>query len=93
LIFLSDKVMRTPWGNLEVNPHAGLLFIDFAQGDRLYLTGTAEMIWSGAEVSAYAGAERLLRFRLDRGYRVAGSLPLRWSEPAFSPYLDRMGYW
>jgi uncharacterized protein len=80
-------------GNLEVNPFAGLLFIDFAQGDRLYLTGTAEVIWAGAEVSAYAGAERLLRFRLDRGYRIAGSLPVQWSAPAFSPYLDRMGSW
>jgi uncharacterized protein len=80
-------------GNLEVNPLAGLLFIDFAQGDRLYLTGRAEVIWSGAEVSAYAGAERLLRFTLDRGYRVAGGLPLRGSEPEFSPYLERMGTW
>jgi uncharacterized protein len=80
-------------GNLEVNPSAGLLFIDFTQGDRLYLTGTAEVIWAGAEVSAYAGAERLLRFRLDHGYRITGSLPIQWSAPTFSPYLDRMGNW
>jgi uncharacterized protein len=80
-------------GNLEVNPFAGLLFINFSQGDRLYLTGTTEVIWAGAEVSAYAGAERLLRFRLDRGYRITGSLPVQWSAPAFSPYLDRMGTW
>jgi uncharacterized protein len=80
-------------GNLEVNPYAGLLFIDFARGDRLYLTGTAEVIWTRADVSAYAGAERLLRFTLDRGYRIAGGLPLRGSEPEFSPYLDRMGTW
>jgi uncharacterized protein len=80
-------------GNLEVNSHAGLLFVDFVGGDRLYLTGTAEVIWAGAEVSAYTGAERLLRFRLDHGYRVAGSLPIKWSAPTFSPYLDRMGRW
>jgi uncharacterized protein len=80
-------------GNLELNPRAGLLFIDFARGDRLYLTGHAEVIWEGAEIITYAGAERLLCFHLDRGYRVTGSLPLRWSEPIFSPYLDRMGHW
>jgi uncharacterized protein len=80
-------------GNLEVNSHAGLLFVDFVRGDRLYLAGTAEVIWAGAEVSAYTGAERLLRFRLDRGYRVSGSLPIKWSAPIFSPDLDRMGHW
>jgi uncharacterized protein len=81
------------FGNLALNPRAGLLFIDFTQGHLLYLTGRAEVIWEGAEISAYAGAERLLRFHLSHGYRVTGSLPLRASEPIFSPYLDRMGTW
>lgn len=81
------------FGNLALNPHAGLLFVDFEQGDLLYLTGTAEVIWEGEEISTYAGAERLLRFRLERGYRVEGSLPLRWSAPEFSPYLHDTGSW
>ncbi|PSB15728.1 flavin-nucleotide-binding protein [Phormidesmis priestleyi ULC007] len=81
------------FGNLELNPRAGLLFIDFAQGNLLYLTGRAEVIWSGAEINAYAGAERLLRFHLDRGWRIEGSLPLHGSDPEFSPFLDRMGSW
>lgn len=81
------------FGNLELNPRAGLLFVDFEQGDLLYLTGTAKVIWEGAEISAYAGAERLLRFSVERGYRVEGSLPLRWSAPEFSPYLDATGSW
>jgi uncharacterized protein len=81
------------FGNLELNPHAGLLFVDFDQGNLLYLTGTAEVIWEGDEISAYEGAERLLRFRLNYGYRVEGSLPLRWSEPEFSPFLARTGSW
>ena len=75
------------FGNLELNPHAGLLFIDFTEGNLLYLTGTAEVIWEGTEILTYAGAERLLRFHLKSGYRVEGSLPLRWSEPEFSPFL------
>jgi uncharacterized protein len=81
------------FGNLELNPRAGLLFADFEQGDLLYLTGTAEVVWEGTEVLAYKGAERLLRFQLKQGYRVQGSLPLRWSAPEFSPFLDRMGAW
>jgi uncharacterized protein len=81
------------FGNLALNPRAGLLFVDFDCGNLLYLTGTAEVIWKGAEIDAYEGAERLLRFHLDWGYRVEGSLPLRWSTPEFSPFLNRMGSW
>ena len=33
------------------------------------------------------GAERLLRFNVDQGYRVEGSLPLSWSQPDFSPFI------
>jgi uncharacterized protein len=53
------------FGNLELNPRAGLLFVDFDSGDLLYLTGTAEVIWEGTEAINYEGAERLFRFRLD----------------------------
>jgi uncharacterized protein len=81
------------FGNLELNPRAGLLFVDFTKGNLLYLTGTAEVIWEGDEIDTYEGAERLLRFHLDRGHRVEGSLPLRWSAPEFSPFLDRTGSW
>jgi predicted pyridoxine 5'-phosphate oxidase superfamily flavin-nucleotide-binding protein len=81
------------FGNLALNPRAGLLFIDFSKGHLLYLTGTAEVIWEGAEILAYAGAERLLRFHLQIGYRVEGNLPLRWSDPVFSPFLNSTGPW
>jgi predicted pyridoxine 5'-phosphate oxidase superfamily flavin-nucleotide-binding protein len=75
------------FGNLELNPHAGLLFIDFSDGNLLYLTGTAEVIWEESGILTYAGAERLLRFHLQIGYWVEGSLPLHWSDPEFSPFL------
>jgi uncharacterized protein len=81
------------FGNLKLNPRAGLLFIDFEQGNLLYLTGTAEVIWEGNEILSYEGAERLLRFQLRHGYWVSGSLPLRWSAPEFSSFLDRTGSW
>lgn len=80
-------------GNIELNPQAGLLFVDFAQGDLLYLTGTAEVIWEGPEISRYAGAKRLIRFHPEQGYRVEGSLPLRWSAPELSPFLKPTGSW
>ena len=89
----SGNCQFNTFGNLELNPRAGLLFVDFDGGNLLYLTGTAEVIWEGAQINDYEGAERLFRFHLDCGYRVGGSLPLRWSSPAFSPSLARTGSW
>jgi predicted pyridoxine 5'-phosphate oxidase superfamily flavin-nucleotide-binding protein len=89
----SGNCQFNTFGNLELNPSAGLLFVDFDRSNLLYLTGTAEVIWEGAQINDYEGAERLFRFHLDRGYRVEGSLPLRWSSPALSPFLDRTGSW
>lgn len=89
----SGNCQFNTFGNLELNPRAGLLFVDFDGGNLLYLTGTAEVIWEGAQINDYEGAERLFRFHLDRGYRVEGSLPLRWSSPGFSPSLARTGSW
>ncbi|MFE4105833.1 pyridoxamine 5'-phosphate oxidase family protein [Almyronema epifaneia] len=82
------------FGNIEVNPRAGLLFIDFDYGNLLYLTGQAEVIWDGnPEVATYAGAERLFKFHLMQGIQVQGSLPLSWSSPEFSRFLQETGPW
>ena len=80
-------------GNITVNPRAGLLFIDFATGDVLYLAVDAEIIWQGAELEAFAGAERLLRFRVRQTIHIETSLPLRWGAAHRSPYLDGTGSW
>ena len=81
-------------GNIEVNPRAGLLFIDFEDGGLLYLTGRAEVIWDGhPEIALYPGAERLFKFYVEQGIRSEGSLPLSWSNPEYSPFLDKTGAW
>ena len=80
-------------GNIEINPRTGLLFIDFVNGNLLYLTGTAEIIWDKTETAIYEGAEDLIRFHLERGYLLKAVLPLRWSEPEYSSFLERTGSW
>lgn len=90
--FVGNFIFNTI-GNLTLEPRAGLVFMDFASGDMLYLAGEAEIIWDGEEVKAFAGAERLIRFRIRRSILVEGSLPLRFSAPEFSPILARTGSW
>ncbi len=69
-------------GNLVSDPRAALVFVDFARGDLLHLQGRAEIQWHGPEVSALAGAERLWRVHVERGWRRRAALPLRWTAPA-----------
>ena len=64
-------------GNITASPRVGLLFIDWTSGDVLALTGAAEVLWEGPEVLAFAGAERLLRVRVDEGRWLPGAVPLR----------------
>jgi uncharacterized protein len=80
-------------GNLRVNPRAGVVFLDFATGDLLLLTGSAEVIWDGAELAAFAGAQRLLRFRVAEGVLLAKAVALRWSAPEPARQLAGTGSW
>jgi hypothetical protein len=80
-------------GNLAINPRAGLLFIDFARGDVLLLTGATEVIWDGPDLAGFVGAERLLRFTVARGLWIDSALPFRWSAPEFARELERTGGW
>jgi predicted pyridoxine 5'-phosphate oxidase superfamily flavin-nucleotide-binding protein len=80
-------------GNLAANPLAGLLFVDFDSGALLSLVGAAEIVWDGPDLAAFAGAERLLRVRVDEGLLIEDAVPLRWTAPEFAPQLARTGSW
>lgn len=90
--FTGNRFFNT-LGNLSVHPRAGLLFIDFENGELLHLTATAEIVWDGPEVAAFEGAERLLRLRVEQVLRRPGALPLRWGGAEVSPHLARTGRW
>jgi ferredoxin-NADP reductase/predicted pyridoxine 5'-phosphate oxidase superfamily flavin-nucleotide-binding protein len=80
-------------GNLQLNPRAGVLFIDFDSGDLLTLTGTAEVVWGGDDLKAFDGAERAWRFRVEAGWRLRETLPLRWAFRDLSPNSAITGTW
>lgn len=72
-------------GNFLLNPKAGLVFVDFATGDLLTLTGTVELLdETHEEVTAFQDAQRGWRFTLDHGYWLDDALPFR-SKPEASP--------
>jgi len=74
-------------GNLQLDPRAGLLFVDFEQGSLLQLTGRVVIDWDSPALAAYPGAHRLLRFELDEAIELAEALPLRFREVATASRL------
>lgn len=58
------NMMFNTLGNLAANPRAGLLFVDWERGATLQLSGAAEILWDDPAQAEFAGAERLVRFRL-----------------------------
>lgn len=81
------------FGNLELDPRAGVLFIDFVTGDLLTLTGRAEVVWEGPELQGFEGAERAWRFHIEAGWRLTEALPLRWRFRDWSPNTLITGSW
>lgn len=69
-------------GNLLLDPRAGLLFVDFAAGSLLQLTGRAQIDWRPEAAFRFPGAKRLVRFEIEEVVALPGALPLRWEEDA-----------
>lgn len=80
-------------GNFEVNPKAGLLFIDFKTGDVITLTGKTEIVWEHESKRWFKGAERFWRFRLEKGFVLHNALPWRFKLNDVSPNNLMTGTW
>jgi predicted pyridoxine 5'-phosphate oxidase superfamily flavin-nucleotide-binding protein len=80
-------------GNLLINPRAGLCFVDFACGDLLQLVGRTEIVFQGAEVAQFAGAQRLWRLHVERAVLRSAALPLGFRLRELSPFSLRTGAW
>lgn len=80
-------------GNLQANPVAGLLFIDFESGDVLQVAGRTTLILDGPEVALFEGAQRLWTVTVEQVVRRPAALALRWQFAEFSPFSLAMGSW
>ena len=66
-------------GNLELNPAAGLLFLDWEHGHTLQLTGRARIDWDPGRAASVPGAERLIELDVDQIVQIHHASPLRWT--------------
>jgi uncharacterized protein len=74
----SGNMMFNTLGNIAANPHAGLLFLDFQNGDTLQLTGEAKIHWEPEQAAAFPGAERVVEFHAAQIVHITHAVPLRF---------------
>lgn len=64
-------------GNLQLEPRCGLLFMDFARGERLQLAACGEVVW--------LHDQRFVRLQVLAARHVRGGLPLRFADHQAKP--------
>jgi len=74
--FAGNRFFNT-LGNLALDPRAGLVFVDFEQGDVLHVAGVAEVVWQGEELARFEGAQRLLKLQVRQWVLRRGAWPWR----------------
>jgi len=89
---LDDRTLRFPdyagnrfyntLGNILNDPRAGFLFVDFASGSLLQLTGRAGIDWDSEAVADIPGARQLVTLEIDEIVELGSVLRLRWQEDA-----------
>jgi predicted pyridoxine 5'-phosphate oxidase superfamily flavin-nucleotide-binding protein len=82
----SGNTMFNTLGNIAVNPNTGLLLLDFEGGGTLQLTGEALIVWDAGRAARFAGAERVIEFRIQEAVETRGAVPLRWRFEGYSPF-------
>ena len=80
-------------GNLQANPVAGLLFVDFTTGDLLQLTGCTALILDSPMIHAFESAERLWTFEVEQVVLRPAAISLRWTFHDYAPTSLATGNW
>lgn len=70
------------FGNLELDPSCGLVFLDWRSGHTLQVSGRARVDW---EDCSAPGAKRAVRFTVERVVQTENATTLRWRFIEYSP--------
>lgn len=83
--------MYLSMGNASRNPHVGILFIDFEQGDRLRLNGTVSIDEKDPLLTEYPEAQFIVRVRVEQVFPNCGRYVHRMERIESSPFVPRAG--
>ncbi len=83
--YAGNKMYMT-LGNLELDSRAGLLFVDWATGAALHLTGRAVVDWSPERAAAQAGAQQTVDFTVEQVVEIEQASSLHWRFGDYSKF-------
>lgn len=87
----SGNLLFNTLGNLQEDPRAGLLLIDFQSGRMLHLIGRTRICWDVPETMRSAGVERLIFFDIERLVNRDHAFPHLFDFVSYSPHLGAEG--
>jgi uncharacterized protein len=73
-------------GNLALDPRVGLLFLDWAEGTALQVSGRAVLDWRPESAALLPGAQRVVRMSIDAVQQTEHAVPMRWTPPVLSRF-------
>ena len=76
-------------GNIVVNPSVGMLFIDFQEGDRMRVNGTAEVRTDDPLLTEFPGAKSIVRVQAEKIFPNCPRYIHRMEFKEYSDYAPR----
>ena len=73
-------------GNLALDPRVGLLFLDWAEGTALQVSGRAVLDWRPESAALLPGALRVVRMSIEAVQQTEHAVPMRWAPPVLSRF-------
>jgi len=84
--------MYRSWGNVQVNPHIGLLFIDFEKQSRLRVNGTAKVSSDDELLREFPGAVFIIRVTAEKIFPACPRYIHKMQIVALSEYAPKADY-
>ena len=84
--------MYRSWGNIVVNPHVGLLFVDFENTKRIRVNGTAQISEDDPLHGDYPGAVFIIRVSATRIFPNCPRYLHKMKLVEYSPYAPQADY-
>lgn len=78
--------MYSTLGNLTLDPRVGLLFLDWARGTLLQVSGRARLDWTSEAAAQLPGALRVIRMNVEAVQETVHGVPMRWTPPVLSRF-------
>jgi predicted pyridoxine 5'-phosphate oxidase superfamily flavin-nucleotide-binding protein len=79
-------------GNMRVNPHVGMLFIDFEHPGRMRINGTATVHHDDPLLPEYPGAQLIIRIQAEQIFPNCPRYIHTMQIVKYSVYTPRLGY-